>query len=322
VGIVSASVTISDSQIENNTATGPGGGFAVIDNATLNATRCDIKGNDTTDDYGPGGGIYCEFASMTLDRCLIVRNTAPGADSDGGGIIAFFAVDVLINECTIAANGTSAQALGGGITCITSSPTIQSSIIAFNNPGKAMYCTDGSSTPVVSCSDLFGNQGGNQICGTDAGNNFSLDPRFCNLAQNDFALHVDSPCLDNQHPSGAPCGQIGARALGTCDGIGITDEEAAPRGFLLRHHAVPNPFSTATAITFELTRSERLSIAIFDVDGRLVRLLADDTFVAGGHALRWDGRDGSGRAAASGVYYYRLGGEGLRGQTGRMVLTR
>lgn len=323
IGVVSATLTITDSQILNNVGTGTGGGIAVIDNATLNATRCDIIGNVTADDYGPGGGIYIDFSNMTIDRCLIARNSAPGGSSDGGGIAALFANQIIIRRSTIAANATNAApGLGGGISCLGSSPTIESSIIAFNNPGKGLACADGASVPVTSCSDLFGNQGGNQICGTNGGNNFSLDPLFCDLATNDFALRRNSPCLDNQHPSGAPCGQIGARALGTCEGIGIAEEEAAPRDPLLRHHAAPNPFGTETAIEFELGRPGHLVLAIYDVDGRRVRLLADGMLGAGKHALEWNGHDDQGRSVASGVYYYRLAGEGWAGQAGRVVLAR
>ena len=40
---------------------------------------------------------------------------------------------------------------------------------------------------------------------------------------------------------------------------------------------------------------------------------------AGSYRVRWDGTDAAGRAAASGVYFYRLTVDGAH-QTGRMVL--
>ncbi len=324
ISVVNSILTIRDSQIEDNTATGPGGGVGLNDNATLNATRCSFKGNATTDDYGPGGGIYIsDFCNMLLDLCLVVRNSAPGADSDGGGIMLFVADQVTIRGSTIAANSTGMlPGLGGGITCSSASPTIESSIIAFNNPGKGLACADGSSVPVVSCSDLFGNQGGNQICGTDAGGNFSLDPLFCDLAGNDFTLRHASPCLEGQHPSGAPCGRIGALPIGNCEGIGIADEGVPAGGPLLRHYVSPNPFGMSTTIAFELGRGARIELAIYDVDGRRVRLVADETLAAGEYVRIWDGRDDVGRRVASGVYYYRLGGGPGSAETGRLVLAR
>jgi flagellar hook assembly protein FlgD len=47
-----------------------------------------------------------------------------------------------------------------------------------------------------------------------------------------------------------------------------------------------------------------------DVRGRLVRVLADRRLAAGVHALAWDGRDDSGRAAAHGVYVLRVASAG------------
>ncbi len=45
---------------------------------------------------------------------------------------------------------------------------------------------------------------------------------------------------------------------------------------------------------------------VVDVRGRLVRRISSGRFPAGLHRLAWDGRDGGGRAVASGVYFCRL----------------
>jgi hypothetical protein len=65
-----------------------------------------------------------------------------------------------------------------------------------------------------SCCNLFGNTGGDSICGVDDGGNFSLDPRFCDVLAGDFRLHEDSPCLPGNHPDGADCETIGALGVG------------------------------------------------------------------------------------------------------------
>ena len=54
-----------------------------------------------------------------------------------------------------------------------------------------------------------------------------------------------------------------------------------------------------------------MTLRIFDVRGREVRTLFSGQQTAGTHEVEWDGRDGAGGAAASGVYVYRLlaGGE-------------
>lgn len=68
----------------------------------------------------------------------------------------------------------------------------------------------------------------------------------------------------------------------------------------------PNPFGDATEIRFELPAAAPVSLAIYDVSGRLVRRLVTGRREAGAHAVTWDGRDEAGSAAAAGVYFYRL----------------
>jgi hypothetical protein len=83
----------------------------------------------------------------------------------------------------------------------------------------------------------------------------------------------------------------------------------------------PNPFAQSTSLTFDLAQRGAVSLEILDVAGRVVRSLAVADLAEGRHRWTWDGRDGGGRAAAPGVYFYRLrseSGEAVR----RMVLVR
>ena len=83
----------------------------------------------------------------------------------------------------------------------------------------------------------------------------------------------------------------------------------------------PNPFNPVTTIRFELPEASDLRLTVYDVSGRVVRTLADGTLPAGPHQVRWEGRDASGRAAPSGLYFYRL--ETPHGsQVGRMMLAK
>jgi hypothetical protein len=68
----------------------------------------------------------------------------------------------------------------------------------------------------------------------------------------------------------------------------------------------PNPFNPSTAIRFELKEPERVVVRIFDVSGRLVKTLANDTFTSGPHELRWNGCDNNGSLVASGIYLIRF----------------
>jgi hypothetical protein len=70
--------------------------------------------------------------------------------------------------------------------------------------------------------------------------------------------------------------------------------------------AAPNPFQGSTALAFDLAQTSRVELAIFSVDGRLVRTLVDGLREAGQYRPEWDGRDTRGSRAAPGVYYVRL----------------
>jgi hypothetical protein len=83
----------------------------------------------------------------------------------------------------------------------------------------------------------------------------------------------------------------------------------------------PNPFNPHTTIAFSLAARGRVALAIYDVNGGIVRTLVNETRAAGAYELTWDGRDDNGVAVASGVYFYRLVAPGFT-QTKKMVLLK
>ena len=70
--------------------------------------------------------------------------------------------------------------------------------------------------------------------------------------------------------------------------------------------AAPNPFVADADLQFSIPRDDRVSLAVYDVTGRLVRTLADETMAAGHYVRQWDGRDAAGGRVAAGVYLARL----------------
>ncbi len=72
--------------------------------------------------------------------------------------------------------------------------------------------------------------------------------------------------------------------------------------------ARPNPFNPNTTLQFMNPGDGRVHLGIYDVSGRLVRVLVDDEMSAGEGACIWNGMDESGRSVASGVYFARLKG--------------
>ncbi len=83
----------------------------------------------------------------------------------------------------------------------------------------------------------------------------------------------------------------------------------------------PNPFHPDTRVRFSLARASHVTIEVFDAAGRRVRTLVDSRLPSGEHRVLWDGRDGRGRAVASGVYFCRLQAGGIR-RVNKMLLVR
>ena len=101
---------------------------------------------------------------------------------------------------------------------------------------------------------------------------------------------------------------------------GVRDDVPQPATVL--DAARPNPFNPSTTISFALASPQRATLAVYTVDGRLVRTLLDGDLAAGPHAVTWDGRGSDGRAVSSGTYLYRLRTEGGFDRSGRMTLVK
>ena len=105
-------------------------------------------------------------------------------------------------------------------------------------------------------------------------------------------------------------------------GVGsVTAAGDTPRGFAL-HQNIPNPFNPVTTINYEVAAGGAdVTLAVYDVAGRLVRMLLDEHQAAGSHDVVWDGRDDAGTAVSSGVYFYRMS-SGAFTDSKRMVLLK
>ena len=68
----------------------------------------------------------------------------------------------------------------------------------------------------------------------------------------------------------------------------------------------PNPFNSETFIKFALPREDNIRIQIYNISGKLVKVLLDEYLPPGNHCTVWDGKDQWGKSVASGVYYYEF----------------
>lgn len=74
----------------------------------------------------------------------------------------------------------------------------------------------------------------------------------------------------------------------------------------------PNPGNGSVALDLLLDRPGPFSLALFDMTGRLVRLLVNGPMAEGRHRIVWDARDHRGSPVPSGVYLVRFAGLGTR----------
>ncbi|MEZ4386635.1 MAG: FlgD immunoglobulin-like domain containing protein [Candidatus Krumholzibacteriia bacterium] len=81
--------------------------------------------------------------------------------------------------------------------------------------------------------------------------------------------------------------------------IGVDLPDARPLDLAV----YPNPFNPTATLALSMPRAGKASLKIFNVRGELVHTVFDGELTAGRHELTWDGRDGTGARAASGVYF-------------------
>ena len=86
--------------------------------------------------------------------------------------------------------------------------------------------------------------------------------------------------------------------------------EPLPQRFALAAMA-PNPFSHSLSLTVDVPEaSGAVSLTLFDLAGRKVRVLASGALAMGRHTFQWDGRAQDGARVAPGIYVVRLTGAG------------
>ena len=96
---------------------------------------------------------------------------------------------------------------------------------------------------------------------------------------------------------------------------GASDDGGLSGGVALTGNS-PNPFGSSTRIGFTLPASSPVHLAVHDMLGREVAVLASGSRAAGPHEVTWDAH-----TASNGVYVYRLSADG-QVRTGRMTVLK
>ena len=98
------------------------------------------------------------------------------------------------------------------------------------------------------------------------------------------------------------------------------DEELLPEVYAL-HQNYPNPFNPITTLRYDLPEQSMVNIIIYDLLGRHVRTLLNQTQEAGYRSVIWNATNDYGKPVSAGVYLYKIqAGEFV--QTKKMVLLK
>ncbi|MCB0312439.1 MAG: hypothetical protein KDH84_04100, partial [Calditrichaeota bacterium] len=64
----------------------------------------------------------------------------------------------------------------------------------------------------------------------------------------------------------------------------------------------PNPFNPETNFGIRIADFGMVTLAVYDLQGRLVRTLLNAPRAAGAYEINWDGRNDAGQQLSSGTY--------------------
>ena len=101
-----------------------------------------------------------------------------------------------------------------------------------------------------------------------------------------------------------------------------TEDLGPDIGRFVLYPAYPNPTTTSATISFEVAEPSHVKLTVYDLLGRRVETLYDDTASVGRHDVVWNGRDRTGRRLAGGLYLVRFKALGPKSDyTGLQIVT-
>lgn len=103
-------------------------------------------------------------------------------------------------------------------------------------------------------------------------------------------------------------------------GIDKSASKDIPYKFELAQNS-PNPFNPETIIRYQLRKSSKARLEIYNIVGKLIKVLVNDHQNAGYYTVRWNGRDDFNNSVAGGVYIYILKTKNFI-QSRKLVLVR
>jgi len=144
-------------------------------------------------------------------------------------------------------------------------------------------------------------------------NNLDAEQMFCTVGIEDehHERGLTFNYFNQRPPTAAPLAAgLAVRFTTGSSGFARADPQSGPGPLRLELRAGPSPFREHAHLTFQTDAQRPVALQVFDIDGRLVRVLLDGMVAAGAHAIPWDGADARGHPVPSGVYFCRLAAGG------------
>ena len=106
----------------------------------------------------------------------------------------------------------------------------------------------------------------------------------------------------------------------SCSTISNDEITQIPTTFVV-YKNYPNPFNPVTTLRYDLPKNSHVNITIFDILGREVKTLINQTQNAGYRSVIWDATNDYGKPVSAGIYLYQIqAGEYI--STKKMVLMK
>jgi len=260
---------------------GNGGGMEIREYASHHVTLSSFTNSAVL-----SGVIVGKFATATFDSCDISDNAEHG--------LRISNAVPLVSDCTITGNGQD------GVHCRkTSFPHFTRCTISGNRVG--VHADTGSSPNLGN--DMYPLTGYNSI----------IDNQMAAVANYNGP---ENPVFARRNWWGAapPSGRVflgyvlWRPFLSSPNGGAPTSVEIddIPRTFELGQNS-PNPFNPVTSLSFAVPApGGDVEVAVYDLAGRRLTVLAEGHHSAGRYTVTWEGRDDLGHRVASGIYFARM----------------
>jgi peptidase C25-like protein/flagellar hook capping protein FlgD len=115
-------------------------------------------------------------------------------------------------------------------------------------------------------------------------------------------------CYDNDYAktSAVLLGQRAIKFTTTPPFMYVSNNEIETGGSFLLEQNIPNPFSESTTICYTLKNTTFVNLSVFDINGKLIKVIESQEQQAGKHTVTWNGMGEDGNLLSSGIYFYQL----------------